>query len=595
MVAMPARAIPGPDVAQPRDASPDDLIPTGWIDGALRSLRRTRVGGPIEYVAQAMGGLRRPELLRSGATPDEERRHLPGDELVPDPMWAATRAITIDAPAAEVWPWVEQLGYGRGGWYGWNPLERGDTGADSLLAGLAPLKVGDVLLDGPGCDETRGAWTVRTAEPPSTLSLYTLRDPTTGRELSPDSRPRHFIDCGWTFVLLPDGPTRTRLVVRTRVRFGPRWMAVPLTLNPVSLLGAGDTVMQRRLLEGIKARAEHPAPVGPAGRRRAVAVSGDGTGGSGPRSPLAPARRWLYRGGTPSQLARALNRAQAALNSAGVWPSRLATLEVPGRRSGRIISLPVVIAEYQGERYLVAMLGEKASWVRNIQAAGGRAVLRHGRREHILLEPVPVKERPPILRRYLESAAGARAHFPVDRRGPLSEFERIAPRTPVFRIVTPGTAAGGARAEHTLRADYNRGIALYNAGDLDRYADEYTEDAVLVTPNGTFKGRSAIREYWNRQRAAFPDLALTVDSSIVHGNTIVTEWTWTGANSGPLTLTDGTESAPTGKRVEVRGAEFAELTNHRISSYHMYWDRAAIFGQLGVTPRGPAPDHHQAD
>src|SRR5262245_10337786 len=61
---------------------------------------------------------------------------------------------------------------------------------------------------------------------------------------------------------------------------------------------------------------------------------------------------------------------------------------------------------------LVAMLGEGASWVANVRPAGGRAVLRLGRREPALLEEVEPGERAPILRRYLEVASGARAHFP---------------------------------------------------------------------------------------------------------------------------------------------------------------------------------------
>ena len=152
-------------------------------------------------------------------------------------------------------------------------------------------------------------------------------------------------------------------------------------------------------------------------------------------SPLTSAtRRRLYAGRRPQRLARLLNRGQATLHSAGIWPKRLATLEVRGRRSGRLRSLPVVIADLEGERYLVAMLGEGAGWVANVRAAGGRAVLRHGRREPVLLEEVRPAERAPILRRYLEVASGARAHFPVDRRATLGEFESIAPQYPVFRV-----------------------------------------------------------------------------------------------------------------------------------------------------------------
>jgi hypothetical protein len=121
----------------------------------LRSLRRTSSGGAIEYLAQFLGGLMHPGLLRSGATREEESRALPGDDLVPCPRWEATRAVTIDAPSVEVWPWVAQMGYGRGGWYGWNPLEREDTGVAYLLGDVPPPKLGDAWLDGPGAMRPR--------------------------------------------------------------------------------------------------------------------------------------------------------------------------------------------------------------------------------------------------------------------------------------------------------------------------------------------------------------------------------------------------------------------------------------------------------
>ena len=80
------------------------------------------------------------------------------------------------------------------------------------------------------------------------------------------------------------------------------------------------------------------------------------------------------------------------------------------------------------------MLGKNANWVRNLQAADGRAVLRHGRRETVHLEEVDPSVRAPILRRYLQVAPGARPHIPVDRRASLAEFGRIAPDYPVFRV-----------------------------------------------------------------------------------------------------------------------------------------------------------------
>lgn len=162
--------------------------------------------------------------------------------------------------------------------------------------------------------------------------------------------------------------------------------------------------------------------------------------------------RWLYRGGRPNRLAKAMNRGSAWLHAAGiVLPGRLVTMEVPGRLSGRTVSFPLVVADVAGERYLVSMLGERANWVRNVRANRGRAVLRHGRRETVRLEEVPVAGRAPILRRYLAVAPGARPHVPVDRRAPLAEFERIAADVPVFRVLPDGAAvtagpAGGTRA-----------------------------------------------------------------------------------------------------------------------------------------------------
>jgi len=87
------------------------------------------------------------------------------------------------------------------------------------------------------------------------------------------------------------------------------------------------------------------------------------------------------------------------------------------------------------------MLGEDTSWVRNVRASGGHAVLRHGDREPVTLEEVDAGRRAPILRCYLQRAAGARAHFPVDHRAPVEAFERIAAQYPVFRVTAAGEAA----------------------------------------------------------------------------------------------------------------------------------------------------------
>jgi deazaflavin-dependent oxidoreductase (nitroreductase family) len=112
----------------------------------------------------------------------------------------------------------------------------------------------------------------------------------------------------------------------------------------------------------------------------------------------------------------------------------MATLEVVGRTTGAPVSLPVVVADYGGDDYLVSMLGDEAQWVRNVRAADGHAVLRRGRREAVELHEVPAALRGPILRRYLDLAPGARAHVEVDRRAPDAEFVRVAPDYPVFKV-----------------------------------------------------------------------------------------------------------------------------------------------------------------
>ena len=135
-------------------------------------------------------------------------------------------------------------------------------------------------------------------------------------------------------------------------------------------------------------------------------------------------------------MAALLNRFWAAVHAAGVAPNYLITLEVRGRRSGRMIRLPLVMVAVDGERYLVSMLGAEVEWVRNVQAAGGRVTLRHGRREDVLLEEVPERQRAAVLKTYLSRAPGARPHLPVHKDSPLSEFEKVSAQFPVFRVVT---------------------------------------------------------------------------------------------------------------------------------------------------------------
>jgi deazaflavin-dependent oxidoreductase (nitroreductase family) len=179
---------------------------------------------------------------------------------------------------------------------------------------------------------------------------------------------------------------------------------------------------------------------------------GSGKGSSGEGRGLYRLKRWMYRSGRPNLLARILNWPSGILHATGILvPKRWVTLEVRGRRSGKRISFPLVAVDHEGERYLVSMLGEGTNWVRNVRAAGGRAVLRHRRREAVRLEDVEPGARPPILRRYLALAPGARPHLPVGMDDPPEAFEQAAAQVPVFRVVPDHPDDGAARAPAVSR------------------------------------------------------------------------------------------------------------------------------------------------
>jgi hypothetical protein len=147
-------------------------------------------------------------------------------------------------------------------------------------------------------------------------------------------------------------------------------------------------------------------------------------------------KRWMYRGGRPSQLTKIINKGWAMLHTLGIFPNRFVTLEVAGRQTGKTISFPLAMTVMNGERYLVSMLGEEANWVRNIKAAGGNVRLRHGISERVILEEVEVRKRAPILKAYLQIAPGARPHIPISKDASISEFEKIVSKYPVFRVKT---------------------------------------------------------------------------------------------------------------------------------------------------------------
>ncbi|MGY1900443.1 nitroreductase/quinone reductase family protein [Nocardia gipuzkoensis] len=153
-------------------------------------------------------------------------------------------------------------------------------------------------------------------------------------------------------------------------------------------------------------------------------------------------KRWIYRGDRPHAVARLLNRYWASQYRSGgrLARSRDVELEVVGRSSGRPIRFPIVLADVDDVWYAVSMLGANANWVRNVRAAGGEALIRHGGSWNVRLTEVDPERVGPILERYLDVAPGARPHFPIDRSAPLSRFESIAAEYPTFRVdgFTPG-------------------------------------------------------------------------------------------------------------------------------------------------------------
>jgi hypothetical protein len=224
--------------ATSRNASP--LIALGGLAAAVAA------------GASAYWFVARPWHLRWGATDDELARSLPGDDLVPQPKLSSTHAVTIAATPAEVWPWLVQLGQGRGGFYSYDWIENAMGldihTANRILPECQDLVVGDLIPlapDGFGVP-------VAMLEPERALVLHgDTRIP--GGQGMPPLKPGEFMAVSWGFHLFgqPDGTTR--LVERWHADY------TPTATNAVfyrALLEPGAFLMQRKMLLGIKARAE---------------------------------------------------------------------------------------------------------------------------------------------------------------------------------------------------------------------------------------------------------------------------------------------------------------------------------------------------
>jgi len=186
-----------------------------------------------------------------GATRAERRRPLPGDELCPYPQAVTTHAITINARAERIWPWLVQMGWGRGQWYTARWVDRllfpaNGPSAERLMPQWQDLKVGDRVLD--GAPDKHTAFVVAQIEPNRHLVLHSRE------HLPPHSDERYgaSVNWSWQFVLDEIADDETRFVFRSRLRLEPRWVEAFY----LAVIVPADFVMSRQMLHGVKQRAE---------------------------------------------------------------------------------------------------------------------------------------------------------------------------------------------------------------------------------------------------------------------------------------------------------------------------------------------------
>jgi hypothetical protein len=182
----------------------------------------------------------RKPCLTWGATADEVSGQMPGDDLMPSPDLISTRAITVEAPPSAIWPWLVQMGSGRGGAYTYDWIENlfglGMHSANEILPQFQDLKVGDVL---PLGSEDAPRMRVEVVDPERALVVR-----------SSDG------NWAWAFGLYPEGK-HTRLVSRNRIKM-PAGSALA-RVGWVFVMEPGSLVMERKMLLGIKHRAERLA------------------------------------------------------------------------------------------------------------------------------------------------------------------------------------------------------------------------------------------------------------------------------------------------------------------------------------------------
>ncbi|MGK2948676.1 MAG: hypothetical protein ACSLFP_08890 [Acidimicrobiales bacterium] len=221
-------------------------------------MRRSMVVGAAALVVVYPAARR--WAMRWGASVDEVAMPLPGDELIADPSMETTRAITIDAPAVAVWPWLVQMGQDRAGLYSYDWLERlvglEFQNADRIVPEWQRLAVGDQIRSAPASAGPEAGFTVVAIDPGRSI-VTAVGDPAV---VVPSVAEDGRLDKGgtWTFVLHPLVGHQSRLVVRMRLRFGlpgPLERLAGLVLEPIHFF------MERKQLLGIAERATRRLPL----------------------------------------------------------------------------------------------------------------------------------------------------------------------------------------------------------------------------------------------------------------------------------------------------------------------------------------------
>lgn len=203
--------------------------------------------------ALAAAGVTEAVLIRLGrtygSTREERAARLPGDDIVPRPTVQTDHAITIDAPPSAVWPWLVQMGWGRGGWYTARWVDRAlfpanGPSAERVVPELQHISVGTFIPDGP--PETECGLHVVELQPERALVLRS------NSHLPMSWRRRAALDWSWAFTMraLEDG--------RTRYHFRSRWVTEPWWFTVGGTLGIvpADFLMSRDHLRGVKRRSE---------------------------------------------------------------------------------------------------------------------------------------------------------------------------------------------------------------------------------------------------------------------------------------------------------------------------------------------------